>query len=205
MRTLAKNQSFRLASLSHSALISASLNRYRSQCGVPPKSAEREDFSAELPLAFVLLQRRQARRSTSFLRERGTPIACGAPTRVRERTRALASAAYSHSQNRYRELPYGSSPSGVNERVFRADSRRPRRILRCEFSRTTHRVGNSRSTSIHPTLSVSVEITARRDSRALKASARRARRTFSLGKLQLATREFPKRFPEEFPTDCESK
>lgn len=39
-----------------------------------PKSARWGDFSAGLPFAFVLLQRRQARRSTSFLRERETPI-----------------------------------------------------------------------------------------------------------------------------------
>lgn len=179
-------------SLSHSALIGASLNRYRSRRGVTEIGGTRRLFSRtaarfRTPATSAGAKVNESSRTGNAYSVRGTDASA----------LARASAAYSRSQNCYRGLPYGSSPSGVNQRVFRADSRRPRRILRGE-SRITHRVGNSRSTSIRPTLSVSVEITARRDSRALKANERREH--LPLGKLRSATREFPKS-----PTDRESK
>lgn len=130
----------------------------------------RRNGEAFQSLAFVLLQRREARRSTSFLRERGTPIACRAPTRSRERASERAQLTHEIATG---ALPYGSSPSGVNERVFRADSRRPRRILRGE-SRTDAPC-RKLSLDLDSSDAVSVEITARRDRRTLKASARRLR------------------------------
>ena len=89
-----------------------------------PKSTEGGDFSVGLAARFRTPTTSAGAKVNEFSTRAGNAyIACRAPTRALASASECSRVQFTHAHKiAIEDGPIGSSPSGINERVFRADS-----------------------------------------------------------------------------------